>query len=146
MRQEPQLALAAKASDCWNTTGMLCLSHLKQQWPVIRLHTLQDNKAAQTNIRGADQAHLTLTILSTVILVQLGTSGCSQLLASWGESSSFASLEMETHPAQPPAMLPGSLHLLADSIQQHFRVSGKDAKRGVVESRVFLQIQLEERI
>lgn len=53
-------------------------------------------------------------ILSTVIFVQLGTSGYSQLLASWGERSSFASLGVETHPAQPPIALPDFLSLLAD--------------------------------
>lgn len=40
--------------------------------------------------------------MSPVIFVQLGTSGYSQRLASWGESSSFASSGMETRPAQPP--------------------------------------------
>ena len=67
----------------------------------------------ETGIRGANKAHLTANDF-VYSFVQLGTSGYSQLLASWGERSSFASLGMETHPAQPPTTLPDFLSLLAD--------------------------------
>lgn len=77
-----------------------------------------------------------LTILSTVIFVQLGTSGYSQLLASWGERSGFASLGMEIHPAQPPTALPDFLSLLAagvklatDQPRQHLVTSQGDRRR-----------------
>lgn len=88
--------------------------------------------------------------------MQLGTSDCSQLLASWGESSSSALLGMEICPAQPPTVLPHFLSLLAEGTKlatdlpsQHQVTSPGDwwgCKGRAGKEQGFLHKQLEKRI
>lgn len=90
--------------------GMLGSGALEQPGPDIEhTHTLRGTRArgaeAAADIGGADKAHLSDNDFVSGYFCAAGTSGCSQRLASWGESSSFAWSGMETQLSSPPRSL-----------------------------------------